>query len=156
MKEIVGIIHHKVRHDQMPAWCLDDGSKLCHTWALEITPLCRYIWNIVPALHLSRKQLCLTELHYDFIAWWTCRSQLVHKSILREGERHCGAVSESRSHSDLKTTGTVDKTDSTSLRGWKDYGKSKFAKVLKYPFRQTCTFAYAVGVRGHGRASFTD
>lgn len=152
MKEIIGTIHHKVRHDQMPAWCFDDRSKLCHTWALEITPLCRYIWNIVPALHLSWKQLCLTELHYYFIEWWKCRSQLVHKSILR----HCGAVSESTSQPDLKTTGTVNKTDSTSLYDRKDYGNSKFAKMLKYSFRQTCTFAYAVGVRGHGRASFTD
>ena len=36
----------------------------------------------VPVVHLARKQLCLVMLHYYFIAWCMCKTQVVHTSVL--------------------------------------------------------------------------
>lgn len=75
-KEIIITIHHKVQQDQTFSstnilfWWREKLLKNMTT--SEITPPSWHDWNVVLAMHLPPKQLCLVRLH--FTVWWMWNS----------------------------------------------------------------------------------
>lgn len=82
-KEIIIAIHHRVCHDSMSAssrqTCLDDGIAAVnmHNWNDSIQQV-----HLACSYRYALKITCLVMSRDHFIAWWTCRSQLVRNSIL--------------------------------------------------------------------------